>query len=198
MARTTNPKKIALFGGTFDPVHLGHLIVAEWAWDMLGLDKVFFIPNHIHPFRKRTNITPPEQRLAMLKLALQTYPDFEVSAVELERKGVSYTVDTLEYFHQEYPESELFFLIGADNLQKFDHWKQPERILKLARIVVYNRDDTNRTAIPRRSSRFIYLNSPNIKISSTQIRERIKQGHSCKSMLPLNVWQYIEQNSIYK
>ncbi len=189
--------KIALFGGTFDPVHLGHLIVAEWAWDALGLDKVIFIPNHIHPFRKRRDITPPEQRLDMLELALQAYPNFEVSSVELKRKGVSYTVDTLEYFHKTYPDSELFFLIGADNLLKFDEWKKPQRILELAKIVVYNRDDSQ-VESDTRNERIIYLNSPNIKISSTQIRERIKQGHSCKSMLPLKVWQYIEENHIYK
>ncbi len=197
MTASIQPQKIALFGGTFDPVHLGHLIVAEWAWDVLNLDKVFFIPNHIHPFRKRKDITPPEQRLAMLELALQAYPDFEVSTVELERKGVSYTVDTLEYFHQTYPDSELFFLIGADNLLKFDQWKDPQRILELARIVIYNRDDS-RNADHMRSDRITFLNSPNIKISSTQIRNRIKQGHSCQSMLPLNVWQYIEENHIYK
>jgi len=191
------PNKIALFGGTFDPVHLGHLIVAEWAWDALDLDKVIFIPNHIHPFRKRRDITPPQQRLDMLELALQAYPNFEVSDVELERKGVSYTVDTLEYLHKIYPDSELFFLIGADNLLKFDEWKEPQRILELAKIVIYNRDDS-RIEDDTRQERMIYLNSPNIKISSTQIRERIKQGHSCKSMLPLDVWRYIEENHIYK
>ncbi len=190
------PKKAALFGGTFDPVHLGHLQIAGWVQDLLQLDKVVFVPNFIHPLRKRGNITSSDFRLQMLKAALQDFPSFEYDPVEIERGGISYTVDTLRYFHDLYPKSELFFLIGADNLADFPKWKDPQRILELAKIVVYNRG-TASVPVSLPSDRVILTNSPHINISSTEIRKRLASGLTCDNMLPDAVLHFIEENQVY-
>jgi nicotinate-nucleotide adenylyltransferase len=190
------PKKAALFGGTFDPVHLGHLQIAEWVRNLLQLDKVVFVPNYIHPLRKRGNITSSDFRLQMLKAALQDFPSFEYDPVEIERGGISYTIDTLRYFHNLYPKSELFFLIGADNLTDFPKWKDPQGILELAKIVVYNRGTVEIPAsLP--SGRIILTDSPHINISSTEIRKRLAAGLSCDNMLPDAVLHFIEENQVY-
>ncbi len=190
------PKKAALFGGTFDPVHRGHLQIAAWVRDLLQLDKIVFIPNYIHPLRKRGNITSSEFRLQMLKAALQDFPSFDYDPVEIERGGISYTIDTLRYFHDLYPKSELFFLIGADNLTEFPKWKDPQDILALAKIVVYNRGTASVPAsLP--SDRVILTDSPHINISSTEIRKRLAAGLSCDHMLPRAVLHFIEKNQVY-
>ncbi len=190
------PKKAALFGGTFDPVHLGHLQIAEWVQNLLQLDKVVFVPNYIHPLRKRANITSSDFRLQMLKAALRDFPSFEYDPVEIERGGISYTIDTLRYFHNLYHKSELFFLIGADNLADFPKWKDPQGILELAKIVVYNR---GAVAIPASlpSERIILTDSPHINISSTEIRKRLAAGLSCDNMLPEAVLHFIKENQVY-
>ena len=190
------PDKIALFGGTFDPIHLGHLKVAEWVRNFLNLDKVIFIPNHIHPFKKREKITPSKYRLKMLELALLEYQDFDLDPVEIDRQGVSYTINTLHYFYKIYPQTELFLLIGADNLLELPKWKNAQEILSLAKIVVCNRE--SRQSVPTMDkNRFIFLNSPKINISSTDIRERFAYGHSCKNMLPTEVINFIIENKVY-
>ncbi len=109
MNRKPAPKKAALFGGTFDPVHLGHLQIAEWVQNLLQLDRVIFIPNYLHPLRKRRDITSSDFRLQMLRAALQNYPSFECDPIEIERGGISYTIDTLYYFRKKYSQTELFF-----------------------------------------------------------------------------------------
>ncbi len=168
-------KRIGLFGGTFDPIHIGHTIVTEWIYDSLELDKIFFIPNYIHPFQKRTNITPAQKRLQMLKLAVEDYPDFEISSIELERKDVSYTVDTIRYFKKNYPGTELFYIIGVDIIAEFFSWKEPHEILRLANIVVFNRSTTNFRE-PFQNEKLIYIDSSFIEISSTHVRHCIKEN----------------------
>lgn len=196
MTLSQPPNKIALFGGTFDPIHLGHLKVAEWVKDVLNLDKVIFIPNHIHPFQKRKNITSSEYRLKMLELALQEYPQFDLDSVEIARKGVSYTIDTILHFQKLYPQTDLFLLIGADNLLELPKWKDTQGILSLVKIVVYNRE--SRQSVPMMDkNHFIFLESPKIEISSTDIRERLAEGRSCKSMLPAEVINFIDKNKVY-
>lgn len=196
MNRKLAPKKAALFGGTFDPVHRGHLQIAEWVQNLLRLDRVIFIPNLIHPLRKRGNITSSEFRLQMLNIALRDYPAFDCDPVEIERGGISYTVDTLRYFNELYPQSDLYFLIGADNLNEFPKWKAPQEIVKRAKIVVYNRADaTLPSSLP--ADRFIFTDSPQINISSTEIRNRLASGLGCDDMLPGPVLRFIKENQVY-
>jgi len=189
-------KKIGLFGGTFDPLHIGHLIVAEWIWEALKLDKIIFIPNHIHPFHKRQDITPAAERLKMLQLAAKDFPQFSVDPVELERQGVSYTVDTVRYFKKQFPQAEIFLLIGADNWNDFHKWKEPQKIREMAELVVYNRRALDVSASEEKNT--IFADSPFIDISSTQIRRRIRSGQAYRSLVPPAVYSYIREQHLYR
>ncbi len=186
-----------ILGGTFNPVHLGHLIVAEWMLDALQLNKVLFVPNYRHPFQKHKEITTPRRRLKMLELATDDYPDFEVSTLELDRGDISYTIDTLRYMRDNNPDTELFYLIGEDNVPEFDRWKEPRNILALATVVVYRRKLNTTNQTPDESTPFMYMDTPIIEISSSQIRERIRQNKSCRSLLPPGVYQYIREHRLY-
>ncbi len=189
-------KGLGLFGGTFDPVHLGHLVVAEWLTDSLGLQKTVFIPNYRHPFGKREDITPGEVRLEMLRLALKRYPQFEISSIELDRKGISYTVDTVQYFKEKYPDEDLYYFIGADNLKEFLSWKEPHQILRMAYLVVFNRSSSPFIE-PFQHKNLLYVDSPTIDISSTHIRHRIRKNCSFRSLVPDTVYDFIINNSLY-
>ncbi len=192
-----NFNKIGLFGGTFDPVHIGHLIVAEWVQDALDLDKVFFIPNYLHPFAKRENITPPQERLQMLRVALQPFEKFDICDYEIKKGGVSYSIDTIEYFQNSFPKSQLFYFIGADNLPEFHRWHRYQDILEKVQLVVYDRKEGHLPSdLP--AERILFLKTPLIEISSTLIRERIEQGRAVQSLLPPGVWQYIREKRLYE
>ncbi len=189
--------KIGLLGGTFDPVHHGHLIISEWVFNTLNLDHIIFIPNYQHPFDKRSDISTPEDRLQMMQLATQDFPRFSVETFELEQKEVSYTVDTLRYFKDKYPGTELYYLIGRDNLDEFHDWKEPETILNLARLVVLNRRNAaEKTGM--NDDRIMILESPVIDISSTEIRKRVRQDRSYQSLVPASVFDYISRKSLYR
>ena len=189
-------KKIALFGGTFDPVHMGHLIIAEWVMEELALDRIFFVPNLIHPFNKRKYITPAHQRLRMLELALRGYKRFAIEDVELKRQGTSYAIDTIKYFIDKAPSAQLFYLIGADNLPDFEKWKDPQKIKELTNLVVYKRNLNQ--PVPDSQKNVLFMDSPIIDISSSKIRARIAEGKSCRSMLPAGVYDYIREHRLYK
>lgn len=196
-----NPKvaakhKIALLGGTFDPVHYGHLQLAEWIKNKLKLDSVLFIPVHNHPFSKRKDITPAEYRLNMLRLAVSGYDYFEVSTIELERDGISYTVDTLHSLHKRLPETEFYLLIGDDNLAEFHKWKKAEEIPKLARVVVFRRVGLSESSKEEYSD-FIFVNNPLIKISSSEIRKHLRNGRPVDEYIPPAVVEYIRRNRLY-
>lgn len=189
-------EKVALFGGTFDPVHYGHLQLAEWIKDKLQLDRVIFIPVRIHPFHKRQDIASPEHRLAMLQRAVSVYKNFEVNPIELEREDVSYTVDTLRTLQKTYPAAELYFLIGDDNLADFHKWKEPDEIRRLAKIVVFRRDGIHKD-VKRRYPDFIHLDNPLINISSSRIREYLYSGKKVDDFIPPLIYEYIMQHGLY-
>lgn len=189
--------KIGLFGGTFDPIHIGHTIVAEWIWDALGLERIIFIPNYIHPFHKRQGISDVRYRLRMLQLALADFPQFDISTLEIDREGVSYTIDTIRYFQKKYANTQLFLLIGTDNLNDFWKWKEPENILKEAQLVVYNRKGFS--VDPKfKKEKIVFLDTPHIEISSTEIRQRIQNNRACQSLLHPMVYQFIKEHKIYQ
>ncbi len=190
-------KKIGLFGGTFDPIHIGHTIVAEWIWDALHLDRVIFIPNFIHPFHKRQGISDARYRLRMLQLALSDFPQFEISTIEIDREGVSYTIDTIRHFQQKYADTQLFLIVGTDNLHDFWKWKEPQNILTEARMVVYNRKGFS--VDPKfKKENIVFLETPHIEISSTEIRQRIQNKRACQSLLHPGVYQFIKEHKIYQ
>ena len=199
-------KKIGIMGGTFDPVHNGHLIIAERAYDALKLDKVLFIPAGRPPHKRdRAGRADNRQRAAMTALAIEDNPHFALSLFEMEEEGLSYSYRTLEAFKKERPQDELYFIMGADSLMAFDTWMEPGRIAAACRIVVSVRDHLTaeemkeqiRNLHERFGADIILLDTPNIDTSSSQIRQWEKEGRSLRYFVPDKVIDYIRKEGLY-
>ena len=196
--------RLGLLGGTFDPVHRGHLALARAARDELGLDEVLFLPAG-QPWRKAGQmIASNEHRLAMLRRALEGEAAFQVSRLELERPGPSYTADTLEALRDDRPEDELFFLLGEDALMDLPNWERPRRIPELARLAVARRADSSPEALeeaerrlPGLGERVIWLKMPAVAVSATEIRERVREGQPIGGLVPATVEEYIRKQGLY-
>lgn len=199
--------RLGVLGGTFDPPHLGHLILAQEAYQALGLSRVLFVPAG-QPWRKAgRELSPREQRLAMVRLAVAGNPTFDVETAEVERPGPSYTVETLAGLREQVsPETELFFIMGADSLADFPHWHEPLRILQLARLAVAERsplgDEGVEEAIPEDLAealreRVVWLPMPLIAISASAVRERVRQGLPIRYWVPEAVEEYIHGHHLY-
>jgi nicotinate-nucleotide adenylyltransferase len=197
--------KLGVLGGTFDPPHKAHLVLAETARSSLRLERVVFVPAG-DPWRKAgQEITPVHHRLAMVRLAVADEPYFEASTLEIEREGPSYTVDTLAELTERYgPDAELYFLLGEDALRDMPNWKEPERIAQLAHLVAAPRPGGTEAgalaeqAIPGLAARVIPLDMPLIDISATDLRERASRGLSLRDLVPPAVAEYIEQHGLYR
>ncbi len=178
--------KIGLYGGTFDPIHSAHLLIAEFIKDDLDLDKIIFIPSGTPPHKDV--FLPPEPRLEMVQLAVANNPDFEVSRIEIENPDVSYSVDTINKLNEKFslPKDDLIWIIGSDNFVDFDKWKDPAKILNMCTVVVFPRNVVDFSKVPSHfADKAVYLkHAPIIEISSTQIRSRIKKGLSVKYFVP--------------
>lgn len=192
-------KKIGIFGGAFDPPHIGHLIAAQYAAEQLSLDKVIFVPSGNHPFKEGTLVASAEQRFAMTKLAIAGNPIFDVSDVEIRKEGKSFTFETLEHFSALYPDGTLSFLIGTDNIKDFSSWKHPEKIVELATVVVLNREVVR---IPKQENefmaRFLYLDTPTIEISSTEVRNRLAEHKTVRYMIRNGVELFLDMTGLYR
>jgi len=190
----TSVKRIGLFGGTFDPPHIGHLIIAETAWEQLGLERIYFVPAYIPPHKRGKKCTPVSHRLAMIQLALRGNRHFDMLDCEVKRRGVSYTIDTLREIKEQYCGYEFFFILGSDNLQQFHTWKNPDEIMKLAHLVVYERPNI---PIHKKYSSAIQLCGPLLDISSTDIRAKVTKQQSIRYLVPKAVEQYICKHRLY-
>ncbi|MBI4722651.1 MAG: nicotinate-nucleotide adenylyltransferase [Candidatus Stahlbacteria bacterium] len=187
--------KVGLFGGTFDPPHIAHLIAAEKTREEFRIDKILFLPTNI-PSHKSNPIASAQDRLEMTKIATNSNPYFEVSDVEIKRGGVSYMIDTLKELTN--PKSHLFLLIGIDEAIDFMNWKESAEILKLSTVVIFTRPNKQETAIPtilRKEAKFINLK---LDISSTAIRQQIREGKSIRYLVPDKVEAYIREKNLYK
>jgi nicotinate-nucleotide adenylyltransferase len=197
--------KIGLLGGTFDPIHVGHLTIAEEVRLKLDLNEVLFIPAGQPCLKGERSIAPGEHRLEMLKLAIGSNPRFKVSAIELRRAGPSYSVDTVSALRDELgAEVELYFIVGFDALAELPIWKEPSRLLDMCQVVGVRRPGyaeldwrSLEQAIPGISSRVIVVDVPQIDISSTQIRKRVAKGLSIRHLVPEAVERYISENRLY-
>lgn len=191
--------KIGIFGGTFDPPHIGHLIVADDARAALGLDEVLFIPAARSPHKLERKTASATHRLKLIRLAIAGNPAFRVSDIEIQRGRISYTVNTLERLHASRPHDELFLLIGMDNVKKFDTWKAPERIIELVTIVVMTRPGVQQARMPKRiAHKTLMCAVPEIGISSTDIRHRVQHGRPFRHLVPDKVYEYILKNKLYR
>ena len=186
---------LGIFGGTFDPPHLGHLILAQCAYEKLKLDKVIFIPAGIQPHKQDKKITSASDRLAMLRLAVCNDPKFEISTLEIDSSDVSYSYKTVQQLRVIYPENELYFLIGGDNISDIDTWMKPEEIFKIAKVAAAKRPDTKTGG--RFEKEIMIFDMPQIGISSTDIREMVKTGQAIKYLVPDSVENYIMKNKLY-
>ena len=199
--------KLGLIGGTFDPIHYGHLLIAQEAGWQLGLDRVLFIPAGDPPHKQDRRVTPARCRLEMTRLATGDNPLFEVSTLELDRQGLSYTADTLAQLRDLYrQQAELFFIIGADAAAELLTWYRPQRVLELARLVVAGRPgyslpfDQLQAGLPdtRLAERLVRLEVPLTEIASRDLRHRVAQGISIRYLVPDQVAAYIEQEKLYR
>ena len=186
--------KIGVFGGSFNPVHIGHLLVAEDIIEQLKLDKILFIPAFDPPHKKF--LLTFHYRWAMLKRAVDSNPLFELSNIEAKRGGKSFTIDTLSELKKEYPRDQLYFIMGTDQYAELSNWKNPAKLFQKANIVVIQRPGFPRRIF--RTKKPIFLEVIQIDIAAAEIRKRIQQNRSVRYMLPEKVWQYIIRNKLYK
>ncbi len=191
--------RIGIFGGSFNPPHIGHLMIAELAFEQLGLDKVIFVPAYLPPHKVGSHRSSPYHRLQMTKIAVKGNPQFIVSDIEIQREGISYTVDTLQYYKKRYPKSKLFLLIGGDNYAQFVAWKSPDVIAMLATLAVYPRPGYDSNVLPHSYFGKEYLLQGNkLDLSSTEIRKRVFHGKTIRYLVPEKVEQYIVKKRLYK
>ena len=195
--------RLGLFGGTFDPIHFGHLIVAEQCREACALDRVWFVVAGLPP-HKRGGRTVVTHRLEMARIAIAGHPAFVVSEIEASGPGPHYSVETLESVHRDSPDDELFFLIGADSLNDLPSWREPVRIAQLATIVVVNRpgieqvDPATLPGFGPGSHPLVSVTIPPIGIASTDLRERLGEGRSIRYMVTRGVEAYIEAQGLYR
>ncbi len=198
--------RIGVFGGTFDPVHLGHLIMAEQCRDQAGLEQVWFVPAARPPHKLDRTLTPFDRRVEMLQLAIAGNPSFRVEPMEKDRSGPSYTVETLEELHQQRGDVDWNFILGSDSLPEFLRWRQPARIAELATLLVVARPGhpmvpaevlSNSLGLPTGGLRLKVIDSPLIDIASREVRRRCRHGQSIRYLVPRAVECYILDKPLY-
>lgn len=200
-------KKIGLLGGTFNPIHYGHLIIAEQIRELCGFDKILFIPSGMPPHKDVTQVTGAQHRLTMVKLAVESNPNFLVSTMEADRKGYTYTIDTLRELRSNYNiETRFYFIIGADNVPELVTWKDFKTVFGMCEFIATYRPgyDTKSTSLLIDQLEKDYLAKITlvpmllIDISSTDIRKRVVEGRSIKYLVPEKVEEYIYKNNLYR
>lgn len=200
-------KKTGIMGGTFNPIHIGHLLLAENARETFGLDEVLFIPSGLSYMKSKTEVAPKDIRMEMTRLAIEDNPSFVLSPIEVEREGNTYTCDTLELLCRAEPETDFYFIAGADSLFAMESWKQPEKIFRHCTVLASVREGSGGGS--RLKAKILYLKDKfhadirlidmkEISISSTDIRHRIQTGKSVRYMLPDSVIAYIQEHHLYQ
>ncbi|PQJ35995.1 nicotinate (nicotinamide) nucleotide adenylyltransferase [Salinibacter sp. 10B] len=190
---------IGLFGGSFNPPHVAHLVVAEIARDQLGFDEVWWIPNATPPHKSHDELAAVEHRLAMTRRAIADNPSFRVSEIEVGREGVSYTVDTLRVLQDEHPDTDFGLLLGSDSLDHFGEWHRPDEIMERVPLVVYKRPGIiEDVPEPRFANRVRFVSAPVMEVSGTEIRSRRRAGRSIRYLVPETVRSYIREHNLYR
>jgi len=197
-------QRIGVLGGTFDPIHFGHLAIAEEARVCVPVDVVLLMPARVQPLRQQEKISSPEYRAAMLERAVLGNPGLALSRIEFERPGPSYTVDTMALLRERYPrDCEFFFIVGIDALAELPRWKEPERLLTLCRIVAFQRPGCDMDPrnlflkLPLLRERLIVLEGPRLDISGTELRRRVRQGLPIRYLVPDAVAEYVQAHRLY-
>lgn len=199
-------KKIGIMGGTFNPIHIGHLILGQAALEQFQLDKVLFMPTKNPPHKSSDHILDDAVRAEMVYIAIKDNPNFELSTFEMDREGITYTADTLFQLTKQNPDEEYYFIVGADSLFYIERWKDPGMIFKLSKLLAAVRGQKSNKEMLQKIAELNetfhasvdLLNSPNIDISSTEIRERAKNGMDIQYYVTPNVAKYIQKNNLYR
>lgn len=197
-------KRIGIMGGTFDPIHLGHMLIAENAFETFNLDEVLFIPSGNSYMKK--DVSPSSLRVKMTGISIEDNPHFAMSTIEADRDGNSYTYETLQLLKEKYPDNEYYFIVGADSFVYMDQWKNPDIIFSLANILVASRigntiDELKEKALvykEKYNAKIDFLSIKNVDISSTEIRNLIKEDRSIRYLVHVKLVEYIKKNNIYK
>lgn len=198
MNRGFKRMRYGIMGGTFDPIHMGHLFIAEDIKERLDLDKIIFIPNGTPPHKEAE--TPDKCRLEMTEAAIIDNEDFLLSDIEISGEEYSYTVKTLQKLNDEYPEDEFFFIVGSDSVMSFHEWREYRKIFDLCTLVCYRRANFDEEKVQLEEelcSQIIFVDSVILDISSTLIRERVREGRSIRYIVPDEIVKYIEKNNLY-
>lgn len=192
--------RLGIYGGTFNPIHTGHLIIAQEIYEQCSLDKLLFMPSARPPHKQNDYIVSPEHRYRMAELAIGNDRRFEVSDLEIQRPGLSYTIETLRALRDLYdPAVAIFFIIGADSLLEIDTWRAPDQVFELATVAVVPRPDVDLAqANAKWRNLSMIIDAPEIEISSTDIRKRAADGRSIRYLTPRSVAAYIEEHGLYK
>ena len=198
-------RRIGLMGGTFNPIHYGHLLIAENAYEQYHLDEVIFIPTGQCPHKDARQILRADERMEMIRLAIADNPHFSCSDYEIRTEGISYTYLTVQAFYEPAEERELFFIMGADSLAYFDAWMRPDKISRMSTILAAVRDGLNiEELLPIRESlqqkygtKIGFINTPNFSVSSRMIRHRMEKGHSIRYLVPEAVERYLKEHRVY-
>lgn len=197
--------RLGIYGGTFDPVHYAHLLAAEQCREQCRLDEIWFVPAAVPPHKTGHSISSGDARAEMLEIAIAGQAHFRVDRRELDRDGLSYTVDTLSEIQAEDPTRELFLLLGADSVADFGTWRAPQQILELARLMAVNRGRGEPDLAELRqqlgidiNERVVSVDMPGVDLSATDIRERVRSGRSIRFMTPRGVEAYIAQHGLYR
>lgn len=198
-----NSHRLGVMGGTFNPIHYGHLLAAESAREMLNLDKILFIPNRYPPHKRPEEIASPEDRFVMTVLATMNHPQFRVSRIEIDRPGPSYTLDTLRLLHAQHPDDELFFITGIDAVLDMPSWHEARALMDLAHFVAVTRpgyrvDELRWALTEERLKKVFVVEVATLNISSSEIRKRIRDNLSIRYLTPQPVVDYILHYGLYK
>ncbi len=194
--------RLGILGGTFDPPHVGHLILAEYAQDAVSLDQVWFVPAADPPHKHVTRLGV-EHRLAMISAAIAGRPDFLSSRIDIDRPGPHYTVDMLRLLREQLPSVELYFIMGGDSLRDLPKWSRPHELMQLCKLIVMGRPNADayptmhERILPGLAERVIMTESPMLGVSSTELAERIRAGRSVRYVVPEPVCAYIETHRLY-
>lgn len=199
-------KKLGIMGGTFNPIHMGHLLLAEWAKEAAGLDEILFIPTGHSYLKGNQDSVGGGHRLRMTELAIAGRADFMISDTEVKRAGNTYTYETLEILNREYPEREIYFIMGADCLFTIENWVHPEKIFSQCHVIAAARNGSDMEKMEQKRQELVQkfggeitlLSFPAIEISSTDIRRRVKEQKSIRYLVPEQVAAYIEEFGLYR
>ncbi len=198
--------KIGIMGGTFDPIHIGHLLLAEFAYEEFDLDEIWFLPNGNPPHKENEFGEGLNDRIEMVKAAIKDVPYFQLSLYEAKENVHSYTYQTMHHFCEKYPENEFYFILGADSLFNFEQWKNFKEIFPTCTILAAMRDDKDMKDLEKQiaylhnkyDAKIAVLKSPVIDVSSTTIRTRVAESKSVRYMVPDTVYDYIQERKLYQ